>query len=91
MQLHGCLIHGFIQDSWKNQETWDTFKNFEKIQPHGCVIHGYIHEFWKKSMKTNDTYMNFEKKIQWKQSFHHQLTKVNCIKSNNTKKTNPLS
>ena len=36
-----------------------------------------MHEFWKK--------------IQWKQSFHHQLTKVNCIKSNNTKKTNQVS
>ena len=47
---------------------------------------GTYMNFEKNSMKTKGTYMNFEK-IQWKQSFHHQLTKVNCIKSNNTMKT----
>ena len=35
MQPHGYLIHGFIQESWKkNQDTWNTYMNFEKIQPH---------------------------------------------------------
>ena len=77
MQLHGCLIHGIHTRILKKFNPW-------------CLIHGYIHEFWKNSMKTKGTYMNFEK-IQWKQSFHHQLTKVNCIKSNNTMKTNQLS
>ena len=41
----------------------------------------------KNFEKNQDIYMNFEK-IQQKQSFYNQLTKVNCMKSNNIKKIN---
>ena len=42
---------------------------------------------YKNFEKIQDIYMNFEK-IQQKQSFYNQLTKVNCMKSNNIKKIN---
>ena len=47
-----------------------TYKNLKKSRYMGTH---------KNFEKIRDTYTNFEK-IQHKQSFHHQLTTVNCIK-----------
>ena len=55
---------------------YKEIKHF-KMNPHYKFTHAK-----PKDIKSMDTYKNLEeKKLNKKQRFHHQINKVNCIKS----------